>query len=76
MKLYGATEGCAQLVGFQLAKRSLTVAFKKFGDGDAASFLNALVKIDEAPAELAGEASADSAFTRAHETGEADDRDA
>ena len=76
MELDGAAERGTQLIGFQLAKNKLAVAFEKFRDGDAGSKLDAFVEIDKVPAELAGEARAHGAFTRAHETGETDDGDA
>lgn len=70
MELHGAPQRGTQLFRFQLTKSRLAVALEKFGDGDSSGLLNAFVQVDKAPAELATEASANGAFTRAHETGE------
>lgn len=70
VKFHGATEGGAQLIGFELAEGRFTVAFEKSRDGNAGSFFNALIEVDETPAELTSQACADGAFTRTHETGE------
>jgi hypothetical protein len=74
VELDGAAEGVAQLVGFQLTEGGLTMAFEKFRNGDTGGFLDTFVKVDKAPAELAGETSADGAFASTHETGKSDDR--
>jgi hypothetical protein len=57
------------LVRFQLSKSEFTVALEKFGDRDARGLFDALVEIDEVPAELASETSAYCTFARAHKTG-------
>jgi len=72
----GAAEGGAEFIGFQLTKGGLAVAFEKLWDGDPGGGFDAFVEIHKAPAELAGEARADGAFAGAHESGEADNRNA
>ena len=72
VKLDGTAEGRTQLLSFKLAKGGLTMSLEKFRDGDASGFLDALVEVNETPAELLGKASADRAFARTHETGEAE----
>jgi hypothetical protein len=72
-KLHGTAQRSTQLFRFQLTKGGLAVAFKEFRDGDAASFLDALVQVHKAPSELPSQAGANGAFTRPHETGETND---
>jgi hypothetical protein len=47
------------------------MTLEKFGDGNAGDLLNALIKIDEVPAQLTGQTGANRAFACAHETGQA-----
>ena len=68
-----AAEGGAELIGFQLAEGRLAVALEELRDGNAGGGFDAVIEIDEAPAELAGEESADSGFAGTHESGEGKD---
>jgi len=70
-ELGGATDRSAQLLRFQLAKRGFAMALKEFRDAYTGCLFDAFVQIDEMPAELAGQAGADRAFARAHETSQA-----
>lgn len=67
-----AAEGGTKLIGFDLAKRGLAEAFENFGDAQVGGGFNAVVEIDEAPGELAGEERADGGLAGAHEAGEAE----
>jgi hypothetical protein len=72
----GAADGGAEFIGFQLTEGGLAVAFEKLRDGDPGAGFDSFVEIHKAPAELASEARADRAFAGAHESGEADNRNA
>jgi len=72
----GAAERGTQLIGFELPERGFAMAFEKLWDRDAGTSFDALVKIHEAPAQLAGQTRANGAFAGAHEAGKADDRNA
>jgi hypothetical protein len=74
--LGGAAQGSTKLIGFDLAESRLAEAFKDLWDFQASGFFDAFIKIDKAPGELAREERADGGFAGAHETGEAQDRDA
>jgi hypothetical protein len=63
-------EGGMQLLGFQLPEGGFAVALKKFRDGNAGGFLDALIQVDKAPPKLTGKAGADGGLTSAHETSE------
>jgi hypothetical protein len=71
LELSGAADRSPQLLGFELAKCGLAMTLEKLGNGYACGVFDALVKIDEVPAELTCQAGADRAFTCAHETGQA-----
>ena len=72
-QLLGATESSAELIGFHLAKGEFAKALENFRDTQAGRFFDAIIEIDKAPGELAGEESADSSFAGAHEAGEGED---
>src|SRR5271157_1578879 len=72
--LDGAAQGATQLIGFQLAKRGLPVAFKKFRYRNPGHLFDFFIEVHEAPAELFCEAGAYRAFAGTHETGEAENR--
>ena len=71
LEFSGAADRSAQLLGFELAKCRLAMTFEKLGNGYTCGFFDALVKIDEVPAELTCQAGTDRAFTCTHETGQA-----
>jgi hypothetical protein len=71
-----AAEGGAELVGFDLAEGRLTEAFENLSDSQSRGFLDAVIKIDEAPGQLASEERADSGLAGAHEPGETKNLDA
>jgi len=68
----GAAKCRTKLVGFELAEGGFAEAFEELRDGDGGGGLDALVKVDEAPGELAGEEGADGGLAGAHEAGETD----
>jgi hypothetical protein len=59
-----------------LAESRFAEPFEHLRNGEAGGFFDAVVKIDEAPGELASEERANGRFARAHKTGEAHNRDA
>jgi hypothetical protein len=67
----GTAEDGAELIGFELAEGGFAEAFEHFGDAQAGSFFDAIVEIDEAPGELAGEECTDGGLAGAHEASEA-----
>jgi len=72
----GPAQGGAKLIGFDLAESRLAEAFEDLRDFQASGFFDALIEIDKAPGKLTGEQRADGGLAGAHETGEAQDRDA
>src|ERR1700758_2152505 len=70
-----AAEGGAEVRGFQQAEACFAMALEKFGDAQAGSVFNAVVEINEAPGELAGQLGAYSRLAGTHESGEGDNRD-
>ena len=69
-----ATERGAELVGFDLAEGGFAETLENFRDAHVGGGFDAIVKIDEAPGELAGEERADGGLAGAHEAGEAEER--
>jgi hypothetical protein len=72
-ELRGAANRRAQLLGFVLTKSGFAMPLEEFGDGYAGGVLDALIEIDEVPAQLTSQAGANRAFARTHETGQAND---
>jgi len=62
----------AELRGFEQAEGRFTVAFEKFPYAQAGSVLDAVVEINEAPGELAGQLGAYGRLAGTHESGEGD----
>ena len=69
----GATESGAELVSFHLAKGGFAEALEDFRDAQAGGCFDAIIEVDKAPGELAGEESANGGFAGAHEAGEGED---
>ena len=72
----GASQGGAELIGFDLAESRLAESFEDLRDFQTSGFFDALIEIHKAPGKLAGEQRADGSLAGAHKTGEAQDRDA
>ncbi len=71
-ELKDAAEGRSQLIGFDLAKRSLAEALEDFGNPQPRGRLNSIIEVDKAPGQLARQQRADGGLAGAHEAGEAE----
>ena len=58
----GAAQGGAKLIGFDFAESRLAQAFEDLWDFQASGLLDAFIKIDKPPGELAREQRADGGF--------------
>src|SRR5215472_13885943 len=76
LKLGSTAERGAELVRLDLAESELAEALENLRDGEAGGRLNALVEINKAPSELAGEERTDGGLAGAHEPSQAENRDA
>src|SRR5260370_19337665 len=69
--LQRAAQSCTKLIGFHLPAYGLAPAFEDFRNAKTRCLFNAVVQIDEAPSQLAGEQRADGGLAGAHEAGQA-----
>jgi hypothetical protein len=69
--LQRAAQSCTELVGFELPKCGLAEPFENLGNAKTRRLFDAVVQIDEAPSQLAGQERADGGLAGAHEAGQA-----
>src|SRR2546423_10729332 len=65
-QLRNTAKSCAELIGFHLPESRFTEAFEDLGNRDAGRSLDAVIEINKAPGELAGQERADGGFAGTH----------
>jgi hypothetical protein len=70
----GLANDACEFPMFEIAEGGLAEARKEIGDGEASTLLDAMIKINDAAAKLAGEQAGDGGFSAAHESIEAEKR--